>query len=433
VLPAIDLSGVRVLEFSIAWAGPLAARYLADLGADVIKVEHPTSRGVGVAPALVSTGPGDWEWGELPPAQRRNGTWPSTDPGERWFNRMGLFNKLQRNKRSLCLDVKAPGGTELLHRLVAESDVVLNNYSPRGVVSLGIDHPTLAAVNDTIVTVSMSGFGETGPLAGHYSFGPILESYSGLASTTGYPDRGPLRIGLAFPDPVGGLFGAVATLAALWERDRTGFGQHVDLSQLETLLPLIGEQLLVTSASGEPPPRLGNRSAVHAPQGVYRCGGDDAWLALTVRSDEEWVRLVAVTGLTDLDVPEHATVAGRHRHHDAIDRVITSWTSRRGRFEAMAALQSRGIAAMAVLTSADLVDGPQLQSRGFIADIESRDTGPQRLPGSSLHLSGYDVPLGPAPTLGEHNEDVVMGLLGYDRARYDELVAAGTLADHPPA
>lgn len=429
-LPAVDLTGVRVLEFSVAWAGPLAGRYLADLGADVIKVEHPTSRGLGV----VSPGQAEgWEWGDLPPAAVRNGTWPATDPGPRWFNAMGMFNKLQRNKRSLCLDVKAPGGTELLHRLVKESDVVLNNYSPRGVRSLGIDHQTLSAINPEIITVSMSGYGATGPQASHFSLGPILETHAGLASLTGYPDDGPLRVGVAFPDPAGGLLGTVATLGALWQRATTGQGQAVDLSQLETLLPVIGDQILATSVTGRQPERLGNRSASFAPQGVYPCGGDDHWLALTVRSDEEWRQLVDLIAEPSLERARDASVDDRRADHDNIDAAISAWTSRRGKFEAMAALQGRGIAAMAVLTNADLVDGPQLPARGFIATIESGDAGPQRLPGCPLHFSRRSIPLGPAPTLGQHNAEIVGDLLGYSPEELTGLAAAGTLATEPPS
>ncbi len=428
-LPPVDLSGIRVLEFSVAWAGPLTGRYLADLGADVIKIEHPTARGLGV---VASGGAEDWSWGDLPPASVRNGTWPATDPGDRWFNAMGMFNKLQRNKRSLCLDVKGPGGTEILHRLVEQSDVVLNNYSPRGVVSLGIDRPTLAAVNPDIITVSMSGYGATGPQASHFSLGPILETHAGLASTTGYPDRGPLRIGVAFPDPAGGLLGTVATLAALGQRAATGEGQEVDLSQLETLLPMIGDHVLTTSVTGRAPERLGNRSAAEAPQGVYRCGGDDHWLALTVRSDAEWRSLVDLLGEPALEGLLDATVDGRRADHDQIDEAITAWTSRRGKFEAMAALQDRGIAAMAVLTNADLVDGPQLAARGFIATIDSGDAGPQRLPGCPLHFSQREIPLGPAPTLGQHNAAIVGDLLGYDEEALAAFAADGTLATAPP-
>jgi len=433
-VPPLDLSGVRVLEFSIAWAGPLAGRNLADLGADVIKIEHPTARGLTIVPEALEPDEGaePWRWGGLPPAAVRNGTWPALEAGEHWWNRMGLFNKLQRNKRSLCLDVKAPGGRDVLHDLVRRSDVVLNNYSPRGVRSLGIDHASLSAVNPRVITVSMSGYGATGPMAGHFSFGPILETHSGLASTTGYPDGGPLRVGVAFPDPVGGLFGTSAILAALWERERTGAGLEVDLSQLETLLPLIGDHILTTSVTGELPTRWGNRSPRFAPQGVYRCGGTDAWLALTVRDDDDWAAVVDAVGRPALADPRFASVEGRRAHHDAIDAEITTWTSARGKFEAMAALQARGVPAMAALSAADLVDGPQLQSRGFIATVESGEAGPQRMPGASLHFTGRAIPMGPAPNLGEHNVAILGDLLGYGRARIDELAASGTIAWAPP-
>lgn len=433
-IPPLDLSGLRVLEFSIAWAGPLAGRNLADLGADVIKIEHPTARGLTIVPEALEPDEGaePWRWGDLPPAAVRNGTWPALEAGQHWWNRMGLFNKLQRNKRSLCLDVKSPGGREVLHDLVRRSDVVLNNYSPRGVQSLGIDHASLSAVNPRVITVSMSGYGATGPMASHFSFGPILETHSGLASTTGYPDGGPLRIGVAFPDPAGGLFGTVAILTALWERERTGTGLEVDLSQLETLLPLIGDHILTTSVTGELPTRWGNRSPRFAPQGVYRCGGPDAWLALTVRDDDDWAAVVDAVGRPALADPRYATVEGRRAHHDAIDAEITAWTSVRGKFEAMAALQARGVPAMAALSAADLVDGPQLQARGFIATVESGEAGPQRMPGASLHFSGRSIPMGAAPNLGEHNRAILGDLLGYGRARIDALAADGTIAWAPP-
>ena len=151
----LELEGVRVLELSIAWAGPLAGRWMGDLGADVIKIEHPTSRGLSVLPPVGEREP--WVWGELPAQALRNGIFPDNEPGEHWWNRIGHFNKINRNKRSLCLDIKGPGGRAVLEALVRQADVILNNYSPRGVRSLGIDHETLRAINPRIVTVSLSG------------------------------------------------------------------------------------------------------------------------------------------------------------------------------------------------------------------------------------------------------------------------------------
>ena len=245
------LDGVRVLEFSIAWAGPFAGRFLADLGAEVIKVEHPNARGAGVTGAGGFRAKGDlagWRWGQLPGPVFRSGIYPDADPGERPWNRQGVFNKMNRNKKSLAIDLKAAGARDVLADLVRASDVVLDNYSPRGVKSLGIDHESLARWNPRIISVSLSGYGHTGPDRMRVSWGPILESHSGMAAMTGYAGGGPLKMGVALPDPVGGLHCAVAVLTALAERDRTGRGFFVDISQLETYAAIGGDAYLTASA-----------------------------------------------------------------------------------------------------------------------------------------------------------------------------------------
>ena len=266
-LPAGPLAGMRVVELSVAWAGPLAGRFMADLGADVVKVEHPTSRGLSVVGGGGGASGGPWRWGTVPPAEQRNGIFPDAVPGERWWNRMAWFNKMNRGKRSLCLDVKGPGGRAVFEALVARADVVVNNYSPRGARSLGIDHPTLRAINPNLVTVDLTGFGAVGPGAEQVSWGPILDAASGFSAATGYPDSGPYKQGLALADAVGGVHGAYAILAALWEREVEGGPVHVDMSQLETMIGLAGELVLETSVTGTPPPRRGARSPQFAPAG----------------------------------------------------------------------------------------------------------------------------------------------------------------------
>lgn len=418
------LAGIRVLEFSIAWAGPLVGRNLADLGAEVIRVEHPTARGLSVGdPELGRDAAASWEWGTLPPPLVRNGVYPDADPGEDWWNRLGYFNKINRTKRSLCLDVKADGGRDVLDALVATSHIVFNNYSPRGVRSLGIDHETLRRMNPNIVTVDMSGYGATGPGERMISWGPILDASSGLASLTGYPDSGPYKQGLAFPDAVGGVLGTVAVLGALWEREATGGPVHIDLSQLETLLSVAGDQLLATSVSGQPP-RRGARSAVDAPAGVYRCAGEDGWVALTVRDDEEWRALVALVDDVDISMG----VSQRMAAHDAIDASISTWTSTRTKHEAMAELQAAGVPAAAVMTNQDLVEDPHLAERGFIVTLDQPAYGPRRFPGFPIHFDTATVELRPSPNLGADN-DALLTDLGFDA---DRLRASGTVADRPP-
>ena len=418
-----------MIELTISWAGPLAGRFLADLGAEVIKVEHPTSRGVAVVPPDPNAAPPAWTWGELPPPELRNGIYPNAEPGQEWWNRMSLWNKMNRSKRSLCLDIKGPGGREVFQRLVAGADIVLNNYSPRGVRSLGIDHETLRAIKPDIVTVAMSGFGATGPGAEAVSWGPILDAASGLAASTGYPDSGPYKQGVAYPDPVGGSHGAAAVLAAWWEHRRSGEAVHVDLSQLETLLSVAGDQLLEASITGLAPPRRGARSPNHAPAGVYRCAGADRWLALTVHDDDDWRRLGSV--VPGLDRPDWVTIEQRHRDHDAIDVVIEAWARTRSPHDAMTELQTAGVSAALVATNQDLVEDPHLGARGFVVTVDHPAAGPGRFPGSPFLIDGEPLPIRPVSSLGADNDDL-LAQMGYgpdDRAR---LADSGTIATAPP-
>jgi crotonobetainyl-CoA:carnitine CoA-transferase CaiB-like acyl-CoA transferase len=429
------LGGVRVLEFSVAWAGPLAGRFLADLGAEVIKVEHPSARGVGVTGAggfRMKEDVTGWRWGQLPGPVFRSGIYPDADPGERPWNRQGIFNKMNRNKRSLAIDLKAPGGRDVLADLVRASDVVLDNYSPRGVESLGIDHESLLRWNPRIVGVSLSGYGHTGPDRMRVSWGPILESHSGLAATTGYPDGGPLKMGVALPDPVGGLHCLVAVLTALEERDRTGRGGFVDISQLETYAAIGGESYLAASATDAVPPRRGNRSPERAPQGVYPCAGEDEWVAISVESDGEWRALAGVIGGA-LGADRYRTLAERRDHHDEIDRAIAVWSAGRDKREAMRTLQAAGVRAGAVMTNRDIVEDEHLASRGFMVEWDQADVGRRRFPGFPIHFTDpAEIPMRGAPALGADNGYVLAEVLGYADERVAALAAAGVIATAPP-
>ncbi|MFV0309776.1 MAG: CaiB/BaiF CoA transferase family protein [Desertimonas sp.] len=427
-LPVVDLTRTRVVEFSIAWAGPLAGRFLADLGAEVIKVEHPGSRGLGAA---TQSSPEGWRRGELPPPQVRAEVYPDADPGDRPWNRQGIWNKMNRGKRSLAIDVKSPGGGEALERLLRSADLVVRNYSPRGARSMGLDAAALSERHPQLSSVSLTGYGETGPMAEHASYGPILEAYGGVDEATGYRDRGPLQVGVAMPDAVGGLHGTFACLDALWERALRGSAVHIDVSQLETLVAVCGEDVLAASVSGTTPPRRGNRSLEFAPQGVYRAAGDDEWVAITIVDDQQWSSLLGLLDDPVLNRMGGCGVSDRHRRQDEIDARIAAWASGRPAFDVAARLQGLGIPACPAMTNRDLVDSDQLAARGFMIELDQPDAGRQRFPGFPIHFGRRRVTPTPAPSLGEGNLDLMAGL-GYASGEIERLVASGTIADVPP-
>jgi len=429
------LSGLRVLEFTVAWAGPLAGRFLADLGAEVVHLEHSSSRGVGttgVGGFRVTEEMGDWKWGQLPGPVFRSGIYPDADPGEHPWNRQGMFNKMQRNKLSLCMDVKTPQGHEALIELIKVSDVVLDNFSPRGIRNMGLDWDSLKEINPRLVRISLSGYGHTGPDQMRVSWGPNLESHSGMAAMTGYPDTdAPLKLGPAMPDPIGGLHATIAMLAALAERDRTGEGQFIDLAQFETFGSIGGELYLTASVTGEPPTRYGNRSPDRAPQGVYRSQGDDEWVAISVETDAEWAALAGVLGgALDGGGETYATLEGRIAHHDELDAAISAWTGARTKEAAMDELQAAGVRAGAVMSNKDIVEDEHLAARNFMRDIDTVDVGVRAFPGFPIHFEDpAEVPMKGSPPLGGDNEKVLTEWLGYPVEKVRELEAAGVLAD----
>jgi crotonobetainyl-CoA:carnitine CoA-transferase CaiB-like acyl-CoA transferase len=425
--PRIDLHELKAIETTVGWAGPLTARFLADLGVDVIKVEHPAGRGVGPAP------PADpaWMWGTLPHPQLRAPVFPNAEPGARWWNRMGVWNKINRNKRDVGLDLKADEGRDVLARLVERCDIIIHNYTPRAAASMGLDAAGVARHNARAVTVLMSGYGGTGPLASHASWGPILEAYAGFDEATGYADGGPMRLGLAFPDAGGGLHGAFAALAGVWERERTNASVHVDLSQLETLVSLAGESLLFSSVTGSAPVRMGNRSVQYAPQGCYRCAGDDAWVVITVRSDDEWAALVGLFDVAALAEFRGVAVGERAARHDEIDAAISWWTATRSPLDVAMALQGVGVPACPAFTNGDLVENEHIAARGFMASWDQPDVGSQTFPGFPIHFERTPVPMRPAPPLGADNVDVLTWL-GYDAATIERLQKQRVIADEPP-
>ena len=434
----LPLAGIRVLELSIAWAGPLTGRFLADLGADVIRIEHRNSRGIGIPPGgfteLVTKEEGmqGWKWGELAPPDIRSGIYPDADPGKKPWNRQGTLNKMHRNKRSLCIDLKTEDGKKIFRELTKQSDIVLNNYRPRAMERLGLDYKNLKAINDNIICMTMSGYGATGPLRDHASFGPILEAHSGFAMMTGYGNGTPMKLGAAFPDGVAGLVGAYALLDALLERETSGQGQNIDLSQLETYLSIAGEKILSSSFTQKAPTVTGNRSKIFAPQGLYPCKGNDNWIALTITNEQSWSKFIDLINNPKLKDAALVNLNERHKQHDLIDKEISLWTSTRDKFEVMQKLQKIEIPAGVVMKNSDMVNNPHLRERKFIVPINQTDVGIREFPGFPIHFNNIrNIEFRTAPGLGAHNREIIEDLLGFDSETYKTLLNKQVVATEP--
>lgn len=391
-LPDGPLQGIRVLDLTRVWAGPIAGRLLGDLGADVIHIESPWNRGPLEAPP------------ELPALTH---LYPDNELGERHWNRNGGFNKLARNKRGVAVDLSDPRGLDLFRRLIAESDVILENYSPRVMPQWGLDFDSLLQLNPAIIHTAMPGYGAAGPGANRVALGPVIEAATGMTMMSGYADTGPYRSGVAWPDPVSGISAVAATLVALWRRAAAdGRGQQVESAMIESMGAFAGDELLSAQINGAPPPRLGNRQPGLAPQGVYRCAGDDRWLAVSITGDKEWRALCAVAGLNDqwraLPLPE------REARHDEIDAAISRWTRSEHPWQAARKLQTAGIIAGVVCDARDLIENEHLARREFWALLDHAAAGLLRYPGCPVRLTRTPATYRrPSPQLGEHNDEVL--------------------------
>jgi crotonobetainyl-CoA:carnitine CoA-transferase CaiB-like acyl-CoA transferase len=397
------LDGVRVLDFGWTWAGPYCGMILADLGADVVKVE--TSQHLDML--------------------RLSGAFVD---GVRDPERSGWYSATNRGKRSITIDLKHPEGRALVLELVAISHAAIENFSPGVLDRLRLGWEDLSTVNPRIVLLSLSAYGATGPEQTYVAYGDHVGYASGMASVIGHPDDGPTPINTFYGDPVGGMYGALAIVAALEEVRRTGAGRHLEYSQIEGLLTMIPGALMVRS-SGAPVTRLIDKSPVMAPHGFYRCLGDDAWVAIAVESDQRWAAFRALLGADGRLLADHADLEARKADEDAVDAAVSAWTATRSPWQVTVACQRAGIAAFPLMNSARLMRDAHLHERNFFQWVTHPIAGPGPLPGVVFRIGadGADV-RGPAPLMGEHNEEVLMGLLGLDRERFDHLIADGAIA-----
>jgi len=380
------LDGVRIVDFSWVMAGPICTKYLAALGADVIKIESRTR----------------------PDLSHRNASWEEINP----------------SKRSITLNLKEERARDLVRKLIAMSDIVIENFSTGVMERLGLGYPALRELNPRIIMASASGFGRTGPQRDLVAYGTLLQCYTGWAGLSAYPGRAPTSSGGVWTDPLTACLEAFLLMAAIWRQRRTGQGRFYDLSMSETMIAALPEPILEWVLAGTVLEPRGNRDPLVAPQGCYPAAGDDRWLALSVLDDAAWPKLCAAIGRPDLaDDPDLATAVGRQARHDELDQAISAWTRHRDEWEAARALQAAGVAATPTLTAFDVVRDEHLAARSFVSEVERLEGGIRHTLGTPWMIDGERPDrFRRAPRVGEDNEYVFKTLLGLPDAEYDRLV-----------
>lgn len=410
------LAGIRMLDLTGAWIGPYAATLLADLGADVMKIESPRRPDVWRIYRPAANGQP-----ELPP-----GANPRAHP----WNTSFYFNSTNRNKRGLTLDLATTAGKDVFLRLAASADLVLENFTPRVMGNLGIDYETLRAARPDLIMASFSGYGASGPYRDFKATGVTIEAISGWTSLFGYPGEGPMAMGEMEADPLGGLQMAALTLVALLHRDRTGRGQRVEGTMFEAAAGYIGEELLLARLGDDLSHPRGNRDRSMAPQGVFACAGPDEWVAITVRDDDDWRALVSAAG----DAPmlhDHrfARADGRLRCVDEVEAAIARWTAGQAAATVMEVLQGAGVPAGTVLKTNDVPFDPQVVARDWFRPIDHPDMGSHLYNGYPWRFSVAELgPCRPPPRVGEHGEAILTHHLGLSRAEFDALAGEGVTA-----
>lgn len=401
---------LRIVDLTNGWAGPMATCLLGDFGAQVIKVESPSHM--------------DW-W-------RGAGLRGSVD-GSKLYEQSPTFNTVNRNKMGIALELTHPRGRELFRELIRVSDVLVANYPPRILQKLGIDFAALSAVNSHLVMVTLPAFGNTGPESEYVGFGCTTEAMAGITGVSGYTGGPPQMLSNAIGDPVSALNACFASLVGVFEQERRGEGVSIDLSHVEGLLPLNAEALLDYTINNRVQEPIGTRHRTMAPHGCYPCRGDDAWVAITVASDEEWQQFCRVLGNPEWVQDEHySTAEGRKAAEDVLDKHIAAWTKDQEHIALMECLQQAGVTAGALLSGPEVMSDAHLAAREFLLAIDRPEAGMHLYPGfvPKFHTSPSQVRM-PAPCFGEHNTDVFASILGLSAQEIHELEKERIISQEP--
>lgn len=395
------LAGVRVIDFTWAWAGPHGVQLLAMLGAEVIKVESMTRLDHSRVRSLMG-------------GAARGGP-----------DSTSLFGDLNAGKLSIRLDLRKEKARDIVRRLARVSDVAMQNMRPGALTRLGLDYEALSKENPAIIMLSSSAVGETGPERTYAGYAPTFAAMSGIADITGYPDGTPIPLSGAVDLRVG-TAAAFAVLVALHHRQLTGEGQNIDVSSTEVMSTMMGESFLGYELNGVVPHRMGNRHPRMAPHGCYPCAGVDCWVTIAVGSDTEWEALRSVVADPALDSADYRHEQGRRDHQDRIDEVLAGWTRSREAGDVIAALQEAGVAAGPVLRGETLVGDPHVKARGVLQPLTHPVLGERLVVRPPWQMEGAAI-RSAAPLLGQHSDYVLGDLLGMSAEEIEELSQEGVL------
>lgn len=388
------LEGVKILDLTQFEAGTTCTVLLAFLGADVIKVENPAA--------------GDL--GRLSFSEKR-------DEGIDSF----YFILLNANKKSVTLDLKSEKGKEIFKEMVKKADVVVNNFTVGTMEKLGVGYDVLKEVNSRIIYASITGYGTYGPYKDYPCFDIVAQAMGGLMGVTGYPENPPTKVGTGLGDSIGAVNLAVGILGALYQREKTGEGQEVEVSMQDcifnTLRPIYNFYYV---GGSRPPERTGNKTKMIAPWNSYKT--TDGYVVIGILTNPLWENLLKVIGREDaISDPRFADPLTRGANVDATDSLIEAWTSKRAKMEAMTHLAENGVPCGAVLDMTELLNNPQLRERGMVTEIEHPTRGKFAVLGSPIKLSKSDVKVEPAPLLGQHNEEVYASMMNLSRQEVAKL------------
>ncbi len=394
------LAGIRILDLTHMLSGPFCTMTLADLGADMIKVEP--LQGEGTRKLLAS------------------------DPRNSIDGMGAYFITLNRNKRTMSIDLKSEKGLELFYDLVKNSDVVINNFAAGVPGKLKIDYEHLSKVNPKIITCSITGFGEQGPGANRPAFDQVAQAFGGGMSITGSDAAHPMRAGIPIGDLGGGMFGVMGVMAAIIERDRSGIGQHVDISMLDVQISLLNYMATMYFLSGDDPHPIGNSHFVHVPYNSYPTS--DGHLVICVITDNFWQNLKQVVHCPEFDKPEYDGQPGRLADKDFIDGTLAEAFKTNTTDYWLKQLNEKRIPAAPVNTFSRALADEQVQYRNMVVELGHASGKSTKGPGNPIKLSRTnEESFTPAPQLGENTDELMAELFGYDQARIDELKTSGVI------